>query len=124
MAFQVALEDAPVHKTRVDHTPYLQAIEQGKASGKTVAITLPTEQVKKTISTLRQAASKAGHGLQFDNVTEVGNGESKIRFMVKEKRVFSQEAIAKRKATMKRNGTKAGRAAKKTAAKKTVRKAS
>lgn len=118
MAFQVALEDTPIHKTRVDVTPYRQAITQGKESGKVVAIILPTDEVKKTVNVLRQVGSKMGVGLRFDNPADMGNGTTKVRFSVGEKRKFSPDAVAKRKATMKRNGTKAGRATKKAVAKK------
>lgn len=112
MAFQVALESEPIHKVRTDPTPYRQAIGQGNADRtKVVAIVLPTDQVKKTIGTLRSVASSMNLGLRFDNVEEMADGNSKVRFQVKDKREFSDEAIAKRKATMKKNGTTAGRKA-------------
>lgn len=126
MAFQVALESEPIHKVRTDPTQYRQAIEYGNADrSKVVAITLPTDEVKKTVSVLRSVASNMGVGLRFDNHLDNGDGTSKVRFQVKDKREFSEEAIAKRKATMKRNGTKAGRQAKAAPAKATrTRKAS
>lgn len=121
MAFQVALESEPIHKVRTDPTPYRQAIEQGLplGSGKVVAIVLPTDQVKKTVSVLRTVASGMNLGLRFDNHQDMGDGNSKVRFEVKTKREFSDEAIAKRKATMKKNGTTAGRKATKQPAKAT-----
>lgn len=119
MAFQVALEETPIHKVRTDPTPYREAISQGQSSGKVVAITLPSDEVKKTVNVLRQQASQLGVGLRFDNHTDNGNGTTKVRFMVKAKREFSQESINKRKATM-----AAKRKAKEAEAKKTARKAS
>ena len=122
MAFQVGLEDTPIHKVRSDPTPYRQAIEQGQNSGKVVAITLPTDEVKKTINILRQQGSLMGVGLRFDNVVDNSDGTSKVRFMVKaEKRKFSAEAIEKRKATMAAKRTEKAKATKAT---KQTRKAS
>src|SRR5215831_17200344 len=107
MAFQVALEDEDFTRTRVDHSPYIQAINSGKETGKVVAITLPTEEVDKTIGILRQCASKMGIGLRFDNNKDLGDGTTKVRFRTADKRKFSPESIEKRKATMARNGTTA-----------------
>jgi hypothetical protein len=111
MTFSVALEDEGFTRSRVDHSPYIQAIQSGKESGKVVAITLPTAEVDKTIGVLRQCASAMGIGLRFDNNTDLGNDTTKVRFRTADKRKFSPESIAKRKATMAKNGTKAGRKA-------------
>jgi hypothetical protein len=118
MAFQVALEDEDFTRSRVDHSPYIQAITSGKESGKVVAITLPNAEVDKTIGVLRQCASAMGIGLRFDNLKDLGDGTTKVRFRTAEKRKFSPDAIAKRKATMLKNGTKAGRKATSTSGKK------
>jgi hypothetical protein len=111
MTFQVSLEDEGFTRSRVDHAPYEQAILQGKESGKVVAIVLPNEEVVKTIGILRQVASPMNIGLRFDNNQDLGNGSTKVRFRTADKRKFNAESIAKRKATMAKNGTKAGRKA-------------
>ena len=109
MAFQVALEDEGFTRSRVDHQPYIDAINWGKETGKVVAIVLPAAEADKTISILRQCASPMNIGLRFDNVTDMGDGNVKVRFRTAPKRAYSAEAIAKRKATMLKNGTTAGR---------------
>ena len=112
MTFQVSLEDEGFTRSRVDHAPYIAAINQGKESGKVVAIVLPTDEAAKTIGVLRQCASAMDIGLRFYNNTDMGNGQTKVRFRTAAKRAYSPEAAAKRKATMLKNGTTAGRKAK------------
>lgn len=109
MAFEVALEDEGFVRARVDTEPFIQAINSAKESGRVLAITLPADEVTKTKGTLQRCASAMEIGLRWDTDRVLDDGRVKIRFRTAEKRKHSPEAVAKRKATMLKNGTTAGR---------------
>lgn len=105
MSFVATFEEGDF--TRIDPAPYKEVLSQLKV-GVTATVVVPTGELNDKGRGLieitherqfRKAANDMGHGIKIGH-SHMGDGNTRLRFTVGEKRTFSPEAAKKRDASL------------------------